>query len=149
MSSGNETDVQFTGVTPYLYYEDAKAALDFLTGVFGFREIVRYVDEDGVVREAELAVGDAVVQVCGVGPGYWESHGTTGPVGQYVIVYMSDVDSHHARVTRAGVAAEQPEDKPYGVRTYQVVDPGGNTWGFAQILTTEVKLADGWRELRP
>jgi len=28
-------------ITPYLLYEDGEAAIDFLTGAFGFREIDR------------------------------------------------------------------------------------------------------------
>jgi len=37
-----------------------------------------------------------------------------------------------ARVNAAGVAVEQPENKFYGIRIFQVTDPDGHTWGFMQ-----------------
>ena len=36
----------------------------------------------------------------------------------------------------AGGAAEPPEDKSYGVRTYTVTDPEGYQWGFMTGLDT-------------
>ena len=45
--------VRFREIGPYLYYADA-AALEWLSTVFGFVERVRYVDQRGVVQEAEM-----------------------------------------------------------------------------------------------
>lgn len=42
-----ERAVRFGEAEPYLFYEEAGEALEWLTRVFGFRERVRYVDEDG------------------------------------------------------------------------------------------------------
>lgn len=139
--------VRFDGVTPYLYYEDAGAALEWLSTVFGFRETVRYVDAEGVVQEAEMAVGDATIAMTGMGSGHWARQGTSGPVGQLVIVHVDDVDAHHRRAV-AGAVAEPPEDMPYGARVYIARDPGGNSWSFWQHLRDEVILPDGWREIR-
>ena len=50
--------VEFRGLLPYLYYEDAGAMLDWLSRVFGFEERGRYVDKDGIVRQAEMLVGE-------------------------------------------------------------------------------------------
>ncbi len=33
-----ETAVRFSGVDPYLYYEDAEEALEWLSSMLGFRE---------------------------------------------------------------------------------------------------------------
>lgn len=141
--------LRFGGISPYLYYEDAAAALDWLTSAFGFTETVRYVDPEGEVFEAQLSAGDATIMLAGVGPGYWEEKGTHGPVGQLVVVYVDDVDAHYARVCDRGVEASPPQDQPYGARVYTVADPGGNSWCFWQHLRDEVELPLGWREVRP
>jgi len=142
------TPVTFHGLSPYLYYADAGAALDWMSRVFGFQERVRYVDADGAVQEAEMAVGDASLHLTGLGPAY-RDHVGSGPSGQLVIVYVDDVDAHHARVTAAGVAAPKPEDKPYGARNYTLTDPFGQTWTFWQDLGTGVQPTTGLREIRP
>ncbi len=144
-----EAAVRFRGVAPYLYYEDAGQALEWLAQVLGFRERVRYVDPDGVVQEAEMTVGDTTIHMSGAGTGYWERNGTTGPLGHFVIVHVDDIDWHHARATAAGAHADPPEDKPYGARVYNVTDPGGHTWSFWQHLRDEVELPEGWKEIRP
>jgi uncharacterized glyoxalase superfamily protein PhnB len=121
---------KFEGITPYLYYEDAEAILEWLARVFGFQEISRYVDGDGRVREAEMLVGDGQLWISGRDPGYWDEKGR-GPE-QLILIWVDDVDAHHARVQGEGIDAPLPEDKPYGVRTYNVTDPEGYEWGFMQ-----------------
>ena len=87
------------GASPYLFYADAGAALDWLARVFGFVEQVRYVDPDGVVRESEIRVGATTIQLCGHAPA--PGHGE----GLLTIVHVDDVDAQHARVVAAGVDA--------------------------------------------
>lgn len=146
--TSKETTVRFSGVDPYLYYENAEEALEWLARKFGFRERVRYVDEGGTVQEAEMTVGDTTIHMGGAGAGYWERNGTTGPVGQMLLVHVDDIDTHHAHATAAGVRADPPQDKPYGVRVYSVTDPGGHSWSFWQRLRNEVELPTGWKEIR-
>jgi len=135
--------VKFLGLSPYLYYEDAAAALDWLTRVFGFTEEVRYLNPEGTVAEAEMTVGDARLMLAGKAP--WRGEGA----GQLLIVHVDDVDAHHARVTAAGVPAEPPEVKPYGPRVYGVADPWGHQWSFWQDVGNRVQLDEGWQEIRP
>lgn len=118
--------VTLRGVSPYLFYADAGAGLDWLSRVFGFVEEARYVDADGVVRESEIRAGDTTIQLCGHEPG--QGHGE----GLLLIVHVDDVDAQHARVVAAGVDAPEPEQKTYGVRTFSVTDPWGYTWDFWQ-----------------
>jgi uncharacterized glyoxalase superfamily protein PhnB len=136
-------------LSPYLYYEDAEAALGWLSKVLGFTEHVRYLDADGVVREAEMRAGNGRVYLAGMGPGHWERKGVPGPVGQLVIVFVDDVDAHHARAAAAGADPPPLEDKPYGARVYGIEDPGGNAWTIWQQLSDEVELPEGWQEIRP
>jgi len=134
--------VKFLGLTPYLYYGDAVAALEWLARVFGFEEEVRYLDEDGTVAEAEMSAGDVRIMMAGRGPR--DAEGT----GQQLIVHVDDVDALYARVTAAGVEATPPEDKPYGPRLIAVTDPWGYQWSFWQQVRDDVELPDGWQEIR-
>jgi uncharacterized glyoxalase superfamily protein PhnB len=143
-----ETAVRFSRVDPYLYYEDAEEALEWLSSMLGFRERVRYVDEGGAVQEAEMTVGDTTIHVGGAGAGYWERNGTTGPVGHMLIVHVDDIDAHYDQATAAGLDADPPENKPYGVRVYSVTDPGAHEWSFWQHLHDAVELPEGWKEIR-
>jgi uncharacterized glyoxalase superfamily protein PhnB len=135
------------GITPYLHYEDAGDMLDWLAKAFGFVEIARYQDANGLVQEAEMRIGEQELWMAGHAAGYWAQKGA-GPE-QLLLVWVDDVDAHHAQLTAAGVQAPAPADKPYGVRTYEVTDPQGYRWGFMQRLDTPVQLQDGWQEVKP
>ena len=142
MSDETDTNVSFRGVTPYLYYDDANAALDWLARVFGFRETARYVDADDVVHESEMQVGDTTIQLCGRTPDPGEGQGVL------LIVHVDDVDAQHARVVAAGVDASPPEQQPYGPRTFNVTDPWGYRWNFWQHVHDYVEPPGGLREIR-
>ena len=133
--------VKFEGITPYLHYEDAGAALEWLEGVLGFEEIARYVDDDGRVREAEMHVGDQQIWMSGRDSGFWDGKGR-GPE-QLTLIWVDDVDAHYARVKAAGVDAKPPEDKSYGVRAYNVTDPEGYEWGFMQSTGKGYEQSEG------
>ena len=118
-------------VTPYLYYKDAAAALEFLTSAFGFTEKVRMPDDSGGVAHAEVAYGDGVVMF-GTPREDYKNPKELGGATQLVYVYVDDVDAHfeHAKAAGAKVIRE-PEDQFYGDRTYAVADPEGHEWSFA------------------
>lgn len=123
-------------VTPYLLYEDASAALDWLTKAFGFRERDRVALDDGSVNHAEMDVGDGSIVYLGHPPG--ESYRNPKHVGvaSLVYVYVQDVDAHHERAQREGAKVfEEPADQDYGDRRYGVEDPEGHQWFFATPIT--------------
>jgi uncharacterized glyoxalase superfamily protein PhnB len=128
------------GVTPCLRYERADEALEWLARVLGFVERARYVDRDGIVRQAEMYVGDAEVWLSGHGDGYWKTH----PRGldQYLMVAVEDVDALYERVKAAGVDAAPPADQTWGVRSFHVTDPGGYHWGLYR------RLPEGYRQVK-
>jgi uncharacterized glyoxalase superfamily protein PhnB len=135
--------VEFLGLTPYLYYADAAMALEWLARVFGFTEVVRYLDETGRVAEAEMVAGPIRVMMSGGHPA-----GPDEGAGQMLIVHVDDVDAQHSRVRAEGVEAQAPQDMPYGPRTFPVTDPGGYRWLFWQQLGVDVQLEEGWRVVR-
>lgn len=121
----------FPQLTPYLYYRDAGAAVDWLTKTFGFEERNRVAGPDGSVGHAELSYGEGWVMLGSPGPDYRNPTDLGGvTVGLYL--YVDDVDAHfrHAQGAGADIVAE-PEDKFYGDRSYTARDPEGHEWHFA------------------
>ena len=117
-------------VMPYLYYEDAAAALDFLAGAFGFTEKVKMTDDSGNVAHAEVTLGDGVIMLGTPSPDYKNPKNLGGKTHS-IYAYVDDVDAHYERAKAAGgKITQEPEDKFYGDRNYGVEDPEGHEWFF-------------------
>jgi PhnB protein len=123
---------EYPRVMPYLLYEDAEAALDFLTSTLGFTEKVRMTDDQGRVNHAEVTIGGDGVVMFGTPGSDYKNPAKLGGKTQIVYVYVDDVDAHyeHAKGADAKITRE-PEDQFYGDRTYSVEDPEGHEWSFA------------------
>ncbi len=123
----------YTAVTPYLHYEDAAAALDFLTGALGFREKLRMDGENGRLMHAEVEIGDKGVVMLGEpGEGFKNPKNIGAKATHSIYVYIDDVDEHYARAKDAGgTILREPEDQFYGDRSYGIADPEGHEWYFA------------------
>jgi PhnB protein len=121
-------------LSPYMFYEDLPAALEFLAAAFGFTERMRNTNPDGSLSHCEMAVGDSVLML-GTPPDYKNpAHGGNVTVGLHV--HVADVDAHYARAVAAGAKPDrEPVDMPYGVRSYGATDPEGHQWFFAQPLS--------------
>lgn len=121
-------------ITPYLLYEDADAAVDFLTRAFGFREVERVVGAGaGVHVEMEIAAGGARIYLGSPGGGF------RGPakVGRTSLLYIlvDDVDAHHARAAAAGATVIEELVEMFGDRRYGCRDPQGHEWSFASPVS--------------
>jgi PhnB protein len=118
---------KYPDLCPYVYYEDIGAALDFLAQAFGFEERMRHVNDDGTFNHCEMQVGDSVIMM-GTPPGF---KAPVDPITVGLYVGVDDVDAHHARARDAGANIQsEPEDMPYGVRSYGVHDLEGHQWWF-------------------
>lgn len=127
MSDGSARSPATGKVIPYLLYENAPAAIEFLSRAFGFREIERTAAPDGTVMNCELRGpegGDLWL-------GQMRRQGTT-----MVYVYVADVDAHceRARAAEAEIVSE-PQDQFFGDRRYQARDLEGHTWFFASPIS--------------
>ena len=121
-------------VTPYLLYEDADAALDWLAKAFGFREADRIAGPDGKVAHAEMVVGEGSSIFLGGPGGDYRSPKQVGRTS-LVYVYVAEVGAHHARAKEASAAiVEEPHDEAYSDRRYAAEDPEGHLWYFATQL---------------
>jgi uncharacterized glyoxalase superfamily protein PhnB len=135
-------------VIPMVAYEDAGAAIDWLVKAFGFREQLRYTEDDGTVTHAELAIeGGGLIMLATPTPDYVspKRHRETCEQARkwsevpYVIdgvlVEVDDVDAHFAQAKQAGaVILSEPEDVDVGVRHYRVEDLEGHRWMFSHEI---------------
>jgi PhnB protein len=120
-------------ITPYLYYEDVRAALTFLSKAFGFKKFGRPMSgSGGKIQHAAMKLGDAMVMMGYPGPQY-KNPKHLGEATQSLYVNVDDVDKHCARARRAGAKIiEEPAETRYGARRYGAEDPEGHQWYFAE-----------------
>jgi PhnB protein len=121
----------YTAVTPYLYYKDSDAALEFITRALGAKEKFKMTGEDGKIAHAEVEFDDAVVMFGTPGPDYKSPNELGGrTAGTYV--YVDDVDAHFEHVKGEGVKiTSETTDQFYGDRSFACEDPEGHQWWFA------------------
>ena len=121
-------------VTPYLLYEDAEGAVEWLARAFGFREVERSLGGGGGLH-VELEVDRRGGRVYLGQP----EEGFRGPAAAgstcLVFVLVDDVDVHYERARAAGAEIlEELQDAPSGHRRYGCADPQGHRWWFARPL---------------
>ena len=116
---------QYQGIVPYLYYDDAEAAMDWYTRVFGFEEIGRWANESGRIQNAEMRVGNTELWLDGSG-----RRKDTDERPTWIGIWVDDVDAVHRKVQEAGIECEAPVDRDFGVRMLNVQDGMGYLWGF-------------------
>ncbi len=137
-------------IVPMIAYEDAAAAIDWLTEAFGFREREgeRFTAEDGTVTHAELERDGAIVMLATPNAAYQgpRRHRETCEAARrwqdnpWVIdglfVQVDDVDAHHAQAVAAGatvIRALEDADTA-GMKLYTAEDLEGHRWMFGQPL---------------
>lgn len=120
------------GVSPYLSYRDASAALEWLQQAFGWGPVKRYPAE-GPVAEAEITLADGiVVHLKGLDADNTEEAHTRGYRGRgdTIILSIDDAQRLYERVRSAGIDVEEPAVESYGPKVLYVPDPGGYMWTF-------------------
>ncbi len=121
-------------VVPYLLYEDAGAAMDWLIRVFGFAERVRDRHSDGTVRHGELLVGDGGVVMLGSPGEGFQGPAKLGEVTQLQCITVTDLLAHHERAQAAGADVSEISVRAGRARSYTVDDPEGHRWYFSEPL---------------
>ncbi len=135
-------------LVPFLGYEDAAAAIDWLCAAFGATENAesRATGADGTIGHAELDLAGATIFLS-TPAGYVsslkhrESCETERRMHEnpWVIdglfVEVADVEAHHARAAEAGATILRgPEEPGIGYRIYTAEDLEGHRWMFGQRL---------------
>jgi PhnB protein len=112
-------------ITPYLIAADPTASLDFLERGLGGEVTERMEDDSGVVRHAEVRIGDSLVMLGPARPD-WPAR----PAMLYL--YVEDCEAWYARALEQGATSVQaPTDQFYGDRVAAVQDAAGNQWWLA------------------
>lgn len=116
-------------VIPVLTYPDVRAAVAWLTDVFGFTERVRVGDN----HRSQMRFGDGDLIVADTGS--HRSPPVPGQVVASVMVRVDDARAHcaHARAAGATIVME-PTDFEYGERQYEVLDLAGHLWTFTETI---------------
>jgi uncharacterized glyoxalase superfamily protein PhnB len=122
-------------IVPYLYYEDAGPALEFMEKAFGFHieSAFRNPTNDKVLT-AKVRTGKGIILV-GAGMEAFGTRAVPDPelVSAMIYVYVENLDEHYARAKAAGARIrEEPHSHFGGNRQYTASDPGGHRWTFAE-----------------
>jgi uncharacterized glyoxalase superfamily protein PhnB len=135
-----------------VFYQDPRAALDWLERVFGFERSMVVTDRDGQLVHAEMRFGDAFLII----DSEWADHvasplSVSGKNTQTVYLRLAQgLDEHCERARHAGAEIVQdPQDQLYGDRTYRARDFEGHVWTFSQtvrhVSREEAEAVAGWR----
>ena len=132
-------------IAPAVFYDDAAAAIDWLTRAFGFAVRERVENDAGQIVHSQLVLDGGLIMVGQVGlhpDRTWARSPLTvgGANTQALAVYVDDVDAHCERARAAGAAITvEPATDDYGDgywmdRSYEARDPEGHHWWFLQRL---------------
>jgi uncharacterized glyoxalase superfamily protein PhnB len=127
-----------------IFYEDPRAAIDWLCRAFGFELQLKVDGDGGEIVHSELVFGEALVMVGSVrGKEPWQAayrspRSIGGGITQALAFHIDDVDAHHARALAAGAPiVREPRTDDYGDdywsdRSYGASDLEGHLWWFMQ-----------------
>ena len=132
-------------IVPFIGYEDAAGAIEWLGRAFGFEEnpAARH-EEEGTIMHAELTLEGATIYVS-TPEGYASprrlretseaarrSYDNAWVIDGH-FVEVDDVRAHHKRAVAAGATVlREPEEPGIGFRIYTAEDPEGHRWMFGQ-----------------
>ena len=133
-------------ISSSLFYDDAKAAIDWLCRAFGFEVQLKIEGEGGRIEHSELRFGEGLVMVSQAGgsserkkPLPTRSPRAVGGVNtQMLALFVDDADSHCARARAAGGKIhDEPTTNDYGDdywadRSYGALDPEEHMWWITQ-----------------
>lgn len=121
-------------VVPYLLYEDAGSAMDWLIRVFGFVERVRVQQNDGTVSHGELVLDNGGVIMMGSPGADFRGPARLGEVTQLQCITVDDVAGHRERMKAAGANVSEISMRANRAPSYTVDDPEGHRWYFSEAL---------------
>ena len=132
-------------IVPFIGYEDAAGAIEWLGRAFGFEENrAARQEEEGTITHAELTLEGATIYVS-TPEGYASprrlretseaarrSYDNAWVIDGH-FVEVDDVRAHHERAVAAGATVlREPEEPGIGFRIYTAEDPEGHRWMFGQ-----------------
>jgi len=113
------------GAGPVLQVSDLNRSLKYYTEVLGFIEDFRFGEYVGVRN------GEAALHLC--------AHTIHGrPVGGgTAFIFCDEVTEYFAEIEKKGAIVKvEPEDRPYGMREFTILDSDGNHLNFGSETPT-------------
>lgn len=119
-----------SAVIPTLRYQDAPAAIEFLTAAFGFDSRMVVEGQGGTIDHAQLVYDSGMVMIGSRRDNeYGRLLDESAVASVYVVV--ADVAAHAERARAAGAEIlMEPSEQDYGGSNYVTRDPEGNIWSF-------------------
>jgi uncharacterized glyoxalase superfamily protein PhnB len=133
-----------------VYYDDPRAAIEWLCKAFGFEKRMVVEGDDGTIVHSELTFGEGLVMIGGAGahggkPEEWRSLCSSpksigGKTTGALAFFVDDCDAHHAdAVANGATIVREPTTNDYGDdywtdRSYGARDPEGHLWWFMQRI---------------
>lgn len=131
-----------------VYYEDPRAAIEWLCKAFGFEKRLVVEGDDGTIAHSELVFDEGLIMIGGTSGGGkdeepWRAlvsspKGNGGKFTGSLCFFVDDCDAHHAVAAAAGAkVVRPPTTNDYGDdfwtdRSYGALDPEGHLWWFMQ-----------------
>ena len=132
-----ETKRTRSAIIPTLRYQDAPAAIAWLTDVLGFEEhLVVPGEAEGQIAHAQLVLGSGMIML---GSARADEYGTLvqspkhsdGLLTQAAYIVVAEIDKHYSRARAQGaeiVMELAPQE--YGGKLYSCRDPEGQLWNI-------------------
>jgi uncharacterized glyoxalase superfamily protein PhnB len=122
-------------IYPAVRYDDARAAIAWLSSALGFGEHVVYMGEGDTVAHAQLALGGNLIMLGSVkDDGYGKSPKSLGGVTGSIYIALdtpAEIDARYARAKAAGAEiVREVCDTDYGSHEFSARDPEGYVWSF-------------------
>ena len=119
-------------IYPFLRYEDAPAALDWLERVFGFRKTMEVPGPNGTIAHAQMSFGTGVIMLGSARAGTSGHEPDDALAARHgIYVAVDDADAHCECAKAAGAQlTRELEDTDYGSREYSARDLEGYHWSF-------------------
>ena len=116
-----DTKPQFEAVTPRLPVTDVERALGFYTDQLGFQLGWKWGNPLTHVNVCRGSISLDLISA---------PEGRRGTAMAYIQV--SGVDEYFSELKRKNLSVSAPQDRPYGMRDFEVVDPDGNRLAFGE-----------------
>ncbi len=137
-------------ISSSIFYDEPRAAIDWLCSAFGFQVRLLVEGDGGAVEHSELTFGEGLIMVGQSGGRAGRPvplparspRALGGMVTQAMCLFVDDVDAHCERARTAGATIhEAPRTSDYGDdywsdRSYAALDLEGHLWWFMQRLRT-------------
>jgi uncharacterized glyoxalase superfamily protein PhnB len=132
-----------------VYYDDPRAAIEWLCKAFDFEKRMVVEGDDGTIVHSELTFGEGLVMIGGTeanskgekfATNYTSPKSIGGKFTGALCFFVDDCDAHHAvAVANGAQIVREPTTNDYGDdywtdRSYGALDPEGHLWWFMQRI---------------